>query len=197
MPIEVGSVIEKSGGTGDLFDLASDFSPYAKFAKFALGAGQLGMQAWSTAKQSRAQQGVNQDKLRGLNEAEENLVTATGAKKDVLRSEFGTGIIDAGRQTSYGMEDITGATQAKAEKKGLIQRDVSAEQARRRTTGQYASAIEKQESSFSRGMVSIEDMFNAEKNKIDAQRDTIAADNAKLEQQDEFMETLWQGLVGG
>ena len=184
-----------SGGAMDLFGGAAATNPYLNMGKFALGVGQKVFGAISKSKEAQQQIGLLDEQMSGLQQSMRDLGTATEAKRDVGRGEFDTGVTQLGKQTSYGMEDITSGSQSAAKKSGLISGDHRAEQRRERTTEQYGAQIVKQEDAFSREMMAIDEMYSTEANKIDAQTKSLMADKKKLQKQDSFMENLFQDLV--
>ena len=192
-----GSAWGNIGGFMDLFGKAAETNPYVKAGKFALGVGKMMFGAKQKEEESLAQIGVIDEQLGGLQQSMRDLGEATSAKKDVGRMEFGTGVTELGRSTSYGMEDITGASQSAAKKSGLISGDWQAEQRRERTTESYGAQIQKQEDVFSREMMAIDEMYSTEANKIDAQTKSLQADRKKLEASDDFWENMKSGLLGG
>ena len=192
-----GGMWENIGKASNLFAEASPLAPYLKAGKFLMGAAKLWGGAKQKTKESKAKIRVIDDQLGGLQQSMRDLGAATEAKKEVGRSEFDTGVTQLGRSTSYGMEDITGASQSAAKKSGLISGDWQGEQRRERTTEAYGAQIQKQEDVFSREMMAIDEMYSTEANKIDAQTKSLQADRKKLEASDDFWENMKSGLLGG
>ena len=163
----------------------------------ALGVGKMLWGAKQKTDEANKQKGVINKQLEGLQTSLRDLGESTEARKEVGRMEFGTGVTELGRSTSYGMEDITGASQSAAKKSGLISEDWRGEQRKERTTEAYGSQIQKQEDAFSRDMMAIDEMYSTEASKIDAQTKSLQADKRKLEAGDDFWENLKSGMLGG
>ena len=188
------------GGIGsvmNLFGKAAETNPYIKAGKFALGVGKMLWGAKQETDEANRQIGVIDKQLGGLQQSMRDLGEATAAKKEVGRMEFGTGVTQLGRSTSYGMEDITGASQSAAKKSGLISGDWQAEQRRERTTESYGAQIQKQEDAFSRDMMAIDEMYSTEANKIDAQTKSLKAERQKHATKGDFWDNVKRGMLGG
>ena len=186
------------GGIGSvmsLFDKAAETNPYIKAGKFALGVGKMLWGAKQETDEANRQIGVIDKQLGGLQQSMRDLGESTEARKDVSRMEFGTGVTQLGKSTSYGMEDITAESQRNTG--NLIREDHRAKQKRERTTEAYGAQLQKQEDAFSRDMMAADEMFSTEANKIDAQTKSLKAERQKHATKGDFWDNVKRGMLGG
>ena len=188
------------GGIGsvmNLFGKAAETNPYLKMGKFALGVGKMLWGAKQETDEANRQIGVIDKQLGGLQQSMRDLGESTEARKDVSRMEFGTGVTQLGKSTSYGMEDITSGSQSAAKESRLISEDWRGEQRKERATEAYGAQIQKQEDVFSREMMAADEMFATEANKIDAQTKSLKAERQKHATKGDFWDNVKRGMLGG
>jgi len=180
------------GSFMSLFDKAAKTNPYMNAA---LGVGKMLWGAKQETDEANRQIGVIDKQLGGLQQSMRDLGESTEARKDVSRMEFGTGVTQLGKSTSYGMEDITAESQRNTG--NLIREDHRAKQKRERTTEAYGAQIQKQEDAFSRDMMAADEMFSTEANKIDAQTKSLKAERQKHATKGDFWDNVKRGMLGG
>jgi hypothetical protein len=180
------------GSFMSLFDKAAKTNPYMNVA---LGVGKMLWGAKQETDEANRQIGVIDKQLGGLQQSMRDLGESTEARKDVSRMEFGTGVTQLGKSTSYGMEDITAESQRNTG--NLIREDHRAKQKRERTTEAYGAQIQKQEDAFSRDMMAADEMFSTEANKIDAQTKSLKAERQKHATKGDFWDNVKRGMLGG
>ena len=180
------------GSFMSLFDKAAKTNPYMNVA---LCVGKMLWGAKQETDEANRQIGVIDKQLGGLQQSMRDLGESTEARKDVSRMEFGTGVTQLGKSTSYGMEDITAESQRNTG--NLIREDHRAKQKRERTTEAYGAQIQKQEDAFSRDMMAADEMFSTEANKIDAQTKSLKAERQKHATKGDFWDNVKRGMLGG